>query len=103
MTGEEFPRIKTILALAQRQDGRKETHPPQVAMLGAGLKAVSFWLGDDSSKDGDDKGKDQAKGKGKGGKLKPTGPALPTNTYVTVFDYFRISKSTHSAIASRQP
>jgi hypothetical protein len=92
-TGEEFPRIKSILALAQRQDGRQEAHPPQVAMLGAGPKAVSFWLGDDSSKDGDDKGKDQTKGKGKGGKPKPAGPALPTNTYITVFDYFRISES----------
>lgn len=87
-TGQEFPRIKTILALAQKEDGRKDPHPPQVASLGAGPKDVRFWLGEDSSKDGDGTGK----GKGKSGKLKPAGPALPTNTYISVFDYFRISK-----------
>ena len=70
---------------------KKQSTPGR--QLGAGPKEVSFWLGDDSPQDGDDKGKDQAKGKGKGSKPKPTGSALPTNTYITVFDYFKISKS----------
>ena len=91
-TGEEFPRIKTILALAQKEDGRKEANPPQIASLGAGPKDVKFWLGEDSPKDGDDSSKGQTKGKGKGGKPNPAGPALPTNTYISVFDYFRISE-----------
>jgi hypothetical protein len=84
-TGQEFPRIKTILALAQKEDGRKEPHPPQVSSNGAGPKNVKFWLGDDSSKVADNKGK---------GKDKPksSGPALATNTYISVYDYFKISK-----------
>jgi eukaryotic translation initiation factor 2C len=91
-TGEEFPRIKTILALAQKEDGQKEPNPPQVSSFGAGPKNVKFWLGDDSSKDADDKSQG-GKGKGKGkDKPKPSGPALPTNTYISVYDYFRMSK-----------
>jgi hypothetical protein len=89
-TGEEFPRIKTILALATMKDGRytenkDDPHPPKVSVNGAGPKGVQFWLGSE----GDD-GEGSGKGKGKD-KPKAKGPKMPTNQYITVFDYFKIS------------
>ena len=87
-TGESFPRIKTILKFASPGDGRgtgaADPHPPEVAFLGAGPKQVKFWIGDDSSKDGE--GKEKGKNK-----PKPKGPTLPVNGYISVYDYFRIS------------
>jgi eukaryotic translation initiation factor 2C len=85
-TGEEFPRIKTIISLAQPQDGRKDDHPPQVTSFGAGPKDVKFWLGESPSpaKDESTPGK---------GKPKAAGPVLPKNVYISVYDYFKKSKS----------
>lgn len=79
-TGVEIDRVKTIFGLAQPRDGSKEAHPPQISGTGAGPKGVKFWLSDLPSGE-----KDKAKPKAKG-------PALPTNAYVTVFDYFKKSK-----------
>lgn len=90
-TGEEFPRIKTIFALASPGDGKREPNPPKVNTIGAGPKDVMFYLGGDKpTKDAEGKGK--AKGKDKP-KPMPKGPALPTETYISVYDYFRLSKS----------
>jgi eukaryotic translation initiation factor 2C len=71
------------------QDGRKagEQHPPQVKGFGAGPKDVKFWLSDvppAAATAG-------AKPAGKAPK-KSTGPPLPKNTYISVFDYFRNSE-----------
>lgn len=75
--GKEIPKVKTVFGVAQKYDGRKLEHPPQVDRTGAGPKDVKFWL-------------DGTAG-AKGGK-KATGPALPSNTYISVFDFFKKSK-----------
>lgn len=90
-TGQEIPRIKTIFDLAHPQDGRRrdEAHPPQVLHHGAGPKDVKFWLSDVPPAGGDPK---PAAGKAKGKSPKQAGgPSLPTNTYISVFDYFKRS------------
>ncbi|TVY86725.1 Protein argonaute 1B, partial [Lachnellula willkommii] len=76
-TNEEVPRVKTIFGLAHPQDGRAEDHPPKIADFGAGPKGVSFWLSEDPP----------AAKAAKPGK-KGAG-STPSNTYITVFDYFR--------------
>jgi len=86
-TGKDVPRIKTIFGLAHQQDGRSEDHPPQVSAFGAGPKDVKFWLSDAPPPAAGD-AKPAAKGKAKPGP-KPTGPSLPGNTYISVFDYFK--------------
>lgn len=42
--GQKIPRIKTIIALANTNDGTKLSHPPQVSKFAAGPKHVQFWL-----------------------------------------------------------
>ena len=86
---KEIPRVKTIFALAHPQDGRSEPHPPQVASFGAGPKGVKFYL---SAAEGKPEGGDKTKMKPK----KDAGPLLPTNTYISVFDYFRKSGSDYA-------
>lgn len=71
--GIKFPRVKTCCALAHPGDGQKSEKPPQVASSGAGPKGVKFWLAERP-----------------GVAKKPGG--LPTNQYVTVYDYFRKSR-----------
>jgi eukaryotic translation initiation factor 2C len=88
-SNKNIPRVKTIFGLAHPQDGRKagEQHPPQVKGFGAGPKDVKFWLSDvppAAATAG-------AKPAGKAPK-KSTGPPLPKNTYISVFDYFRNSE-----------
>jgi eukaryotic translation initiation factor 2C len=86
-TNQEIPRIKTIFGLAHPQNGRKagEQHPPQINEFGAGPKDVKFWLSDVPPAAAA-AGAQPAKGK------KPSGPALPKNTYISVYDYFRKSE-----------
>lgn len=88
-TGKNIPRVKTIFGLAHPQDGRSDAHPPQVTAFGAGPRDVKFWLSDSPPPATDTK--PAAKGKGKGAKPAPkaSGPAFPTNTYMSVFDYFK--------------
>lgn len=86
-TNEEFPRIKTIFGLAHPQNGRNDAHPPQVASFGAGPRDVKFWLSAIPSAAAAVGSKPDAKSS-----KKPSGPALPTNAYISVFDYFRSSK-----------
>jgi eukaryotic translation initiation factor 2C len=81
--GVEIPRVKTIFGLAHAQDGRSSAHPPQVLGHGAGPKNVKFWL-DGVPPAAADSGQ---KSSGK----TPAGPAFPSNTYISVFDYFRRS------------
>jgi eukaryotic translation initiation factor 2C len=89
-TNTVTPRVKTIFGLAHTMDGRGDAHPPQIQSFGAGPKGVKFWL---AAAPGETKGADDKSNK-KSPK-KPTGasgPALPANTYITVFDYFRKSR-----------
>ena len=98
-SNKDIPRVKTIFGLAHPQDGQKagEQHPPQVNGFGAGPKDVKFWVSD-APPSGAATGAAPA-GKGKPPK-KPTGPALPTNAYISVFDYFR--KSEFALVAIRE-
>jgi eukaryotic translation initiation factor 2C len=87
-TGQNVPRVKTIFGMAHTQDGRSEAHPPRISSFGAGPKDVHFWLNDvpPAATGANPPGKGKAAQKG-------AGPALPSNTYISVFDYFRRSKS----------
>ncbi|KAG9231095.1 QDE2 protein [Amylocarpus encephaloides] len=86
-TKEEIRRVKTIFNLAHPEDGRKEDHRPDIKVFGAGPKDVKFWISSPPQATGAEA---PAKGKGKGkGKGKTPGPALPDNTYISVFDYFK--------------
>jgi len=82
---QEIPRVKTIFGLAHVQDGRGEAHPPRITENGAGPKGVSFWLSEVPPAAAGTK----PPGKGKG--TKGAGPTLPSNAYITVFDYFKKS------------
>jgi eukaryotic translation initiation factor 2C len=86
--GQEVPRVKTIYGLAHVQDGRGETHPPRIAENGAGPKGVSFWLSEVPPAAAGAK----PPGKGKGATKKGAGSALPSNTYISVFEYFKKSE-----------
>lgn len=87
-TGLEMPRVKTIYGLASVNDGNGNPNPPQVSDFAAGPKNVKFWLSEvpPSAPEGT---KPPAKGK------KPAAKGLPTNAYVSVFDYFKHSKYFH--------
>jgi eukaryotic translation initiation factor 2C len=86
-TNQNIPVVKTIFGLAHDQDGRRDAHPPMVKSFGAGPKDVKFWLADRPLATAGGKSTD----KGKTPK-KATGPELPSNAYISVFDYFRKSK-----------
>jgi hypothetical protein len=86
-TNQNIAVVKTIFGLAHDQDGQGDAHPPQIKEFGAGPKDVKFWLAGASPATAGTKPTE----KGKTPK-KPAGPALPTNTYISVFDYFRKSK-----------
>jgi eukaryotic translation initiation factor 2C len=86
-TNQTIPVVKTIFGLAHVEDGQGHTHPPQIKEFGAGPKDVKFWLVDLSPPAAGA----APTGKGKTPK-KAAGPQLPTNAYISVFDYFRRSK-----------
>ena len=88
--GQNVPRVKMIFGLADRDDGRSEEHPPQVASFGAGPKEVKFWLSEVPPAAATAGAKPAGKGKSP---KKDSGSQLTANTYITVFDYFRKSKS----------
>jgi eukaryotic translation initiation factor 2C len=88
-TKQKVSTVKTIFGLAQEQDGSGDAHQPQIKGFGAGPKDVKFWLADLSPATAGAKPTE----KGKTPK-KPAGTALPTNAYISVFDYFRKSKLT---------
>lgn len=101
--GEVVNRVKPIIALAKKSDGRQLAHPPKVAQFGSGPKDVQFWLDDkstsaapSSSVPGADPSQaaPKKKGKGKGGKGKPeaVGPqpaGAGVGRYVSVHDHFK--------------
>lgn len=83
--GVVIPREKSIHGLARPGEGRELGHPPQVKVYGASPKDVKFWI---SAEPTDPPQKKKPAGK------KSAGNALPSDAYISVFDYFRISKST---------
>jgi hypothetical protein len=96
-SNRDIPRVKTILGLAHPQDGQGDAHPPQVNGFGAGPKDVKFWVS--AVPPPAPSAGAQPAGKGKSPK-KPTGPAIPNNAYISVFDYFRKSELNHSVSRS---
>lgn len=85
--GQVVPRMKTIIGLASRADGRSLAHPPKVPRHGAGAKDVEFFL----EAPGQSSKGTAAEGK-KGKKPAKAGPA-PAGKYISVADFFRQGKS----------
>jgi len=79
--GFEIPRVKTVFGFAHPMDGRLNPNPPQVSGHGAGPQNVKFWLN----------GVGPA-GAGVKSAKKPADSLFPSNTYISVFDYFKKSK-----------
>lgn len=79
--GEKVPRIKTIFALANTNDGHSLPHPPQIAKFAAGPEDVKFWLDaadqSTSKKSSAKKAKDSTKSHA---------------GYISVYDFFKKSK-----------
>ncbi|KAH8806441.1 QDE2 protein [Hyaloscypha sp. PMI_1271] len=96
-TNQTFPRVKTIFGLADPQDGGTEAHSPRVTSFGAGPKDVKFWLSDVPPAAAGA----NPPGKGKAGQ-KGGGPPMRSNTYISVFDYFR-SKYPQISLNDRAP
>ncbi|KAI1004267.1 hypothetical protein K3495_g3942 [Podosphaera aphanis] len=69
-TGKIIPRIKTIQGLANVTDGATEEHRPEILGFAAGPQKVKFWIGADPH-----------------GSV--AGSDLPSNSYITVYDYFK--------------
>ncbi|KAF2790570.1 putative RNA interference and gene silencing protein [Melanomma pulvis-pyrius CBS 109.77] len=78
-----IPRVKTIYALARKDDGYRTAHPPRVRQHGAGAKEVEFWL--DGEFNGGAKGKGKAKAKAQPEKSAASG----SGKYISVFDFFK--------------
>jgi hypothetical protein len=83
-TGQDIPRIKNFADFAHPRDGRSEDHPPQIPRYGAGPREVKFWLSDAPVLT---PAPAPAPAKGKGAKSR-AGSAMPSNTYISVYDYF---------------
>lgn len=95
--GKMVPRVKTIFALATRNDGRDgddPEHPAKVKAFGAGPKDVEFWLSD-TPPTGGKKGKGTAKGEASTGGSGPKAPASGGSggRYISVAAHFLKSKS----------
>lgn len=105
--GEEVHRVKPIMGLAKKSDGRQLAHPPKVAQLGAGPKGVEFWLEDRTAAEPPSSAVPGAepskkKGKGKGGKGKgaaapgPQAAGSGAGRYVSVHDHFKNTYGIHT-------
>ncbi|KAI9649033.1 hypothetical protein NHQ30_001600 [Ciborinia camelliae] len=81
--GTTIPREKSIWDLAHPRDGSNEDHPPQIARYGAGPKDVKFYISAESpSTKGD--------APTKSGSKKASGPTIKVNSYISVYDYFKL-------------
>ncbi|KAF4626624.1 hypothetical protein G7Y89_g11532 [Cudoniella acicularis] len=85
--GVDIRRTKTIFGLAHPQDGSAEDHRPQISSFGAGPRDVKFWLSAQAAPAAKPAAKPAGKGKKAGGA--GAGPGLPSNQYISVYDYFR--------------
>jgi len=103
--GEIVPRIKTILGLATREDGKTlpEGQRPRVAKYGGGPKEVEFWLNSPTPSPArpsvsgmEPASPSQAKKRGGKGGKRGGGPAPAASSggrYISVYDFFMQSKS----------
>jgi hypothetical protein len=91
--GEVIIRPKTIQGLATVDDGQTLLHPPRISHFGAGPQHVEFWLEGPSNMST----QTSSSGKKKKQKKLPSfaGPA-PDGRYISVFDFFKISKCQHA-------
>jgi eukaryotic translation initiation factor 2C len=89
--GKRIPRVKIIMSLAKKDDGRGQSNPPIVPEFGAGAKDVKFFLENTTSKSSQKspskKGK-QAMSKGD----TPAGSKAPPGKYISVSDFFKQSE-----------
>ncbi|KAL6879269.1 Piwi domain-containing protein [Trichoderma novae-zelandiae] len=81
--GTVIPRIKSIWALANPNDGHGLAHPPRVSAFGAGPKSVEFWL-DGAPQSQVQPGPSSSKKK-KGG---PAAKGQESGQYISVYDFF---------------
>lgn len=84
--GKEIPRVKTIWALANPNDGYNSAHPPRVSAFGAGPKNVEFWL-DGGPCSG------QAQPGPSSGKKKKGAKGQESGRYISVYDFFATCES----------
>ena len=96
--GVVIPRVKAIFGLATKDDGHGDDHPPKVARYGAGANDVQFFLSESSPAPSnvpgaltEGSGKKSGKKKGKGEPSKSDSGGA--GQYITVYDYFKTSKS----------
>ena len=88
--GEVIVRPKTIIGLANPDDGYSLEHRPRVKMRGAGPKDVEFWLNADPVKAAPGATPSASSGKKKG-KKPAAGPSL-SGKYISVSEFFKNSK-----------
>ena len=81
-SGQKVPRIKTIIALANTNDGSFLSHPPRVSKFAAGPKDVQFWLDSLSQKTS------TALGPKKG----EASTRITTAGYISVYNFFQKCK-----------
>ena len=87
-SGMEIPRIKTIIGLANNNDGHGLPHPPQVGRYPASSKQVKFWYEPDSESASSSS---KPATKGAPGKAGPKKGKIEAG-YISVFDYYQKGK-----------
>jgi hypothetical protein len=91
--GRQIPRIKVIVGLATRDDGRDLQHPPIVPNFGAGAKEVQFFLGGSEERPAGKAESPAGTNGKKGKKAAKAGPEPPSEgRYISVHDFFQQSK-----------
>jgi eukaryotic translation initiation factor 2C len=93
--GHRIPRIKTIMSLATRDDGRGQLNPPIVSEFGAGSKDVNFFLESSPSK-ASNNAQGQRSKQGLGKKDAPASSDTTLGRYISVYDFFKQSKQLSS-------
>ena len=95
-SGSTIPRIKVILGLATRDDGRSQQNPPIVLEFGSGPKDVKFFLGDRGQGLAEKPQMASMTNGRRGRKAAKIGPEPPSHgQYISVYDFFRQSQSSH--------
>ncbi|KAI0390066.1 ribonuclease H-like domain-containing protein [Xylariaceae sp. FL0594] len=96
-SGAVIIRPKTIIGIANTEDGKKLEHPPRVKMHGAGPKDVEFWLEERPAGSSQPSSSAAAAAAGGGKKKKGGKAALPPPSsssssakgqYISVYDFF---------------
>lgn len=89
-SGSTIPRIKVVLGLATRDDGRGQQNPPIVLEFGSGPKDVKFFLGDRGQGPAGRPQVASATNGNRGRKAAKLGPEPPSQgQYISVYDFFR--------------